>query len=893
MRLILKAMAIGSAALMLLAGVAGAAVPPEEIVLTCPADSVLSGTGCMDKYEASVWRVPNATTNQALVAKIQQGTATVASLMAGGATQLGDGANDYAPCEGSGRSCANGIYAVSVPDVRPSVFLTWFQAQQACANAGKRLPSNAEWQAAVAGTRDPGPDDGATDCNTASGRRIRTGSRSGCVSAVGAFDMVGNVTEWVADWGPRSLACRQWSTKVSPTGDAQCLVGVRTTEEPGAWMRGGQYETMSSGPLAIEAENGPSRNGPDVGFRCIGTAIAMVASPDLIEAAVTTGPPAPSQAPGTTFSVTDTVENLGPGPSGPSITRYYLSLDAVRGPGDILSIGARAVPALAPEASHSGTVIVTIPATTPLNTYFLLACADELATVAETDEGNNCSGSPAAIVTVARPDLVAMTVATDPPAPARAPGTTVSVTDTIKDVGLAPSGPSVTRYYLSLDSVKGAGDILLIGARAVPALAAGASQSGTVAVAIPATPPLNTYFLLACADDLNAVVETNEGNNCVASATPIVTVTRPDLVEHAVTAPPVTKARGATFAMSDTAQNLGAVASAPSVTRYYLSLDAVKSAGDILLIGARAVPALAAGGSHSATVTLTIPTTTPLNSYFLLACADDLSAVIETNEGNNCGASPTAVVTVAGPDLAETAVTTNPPAPSQAPGTTFSVTDTVHNGGPVASGASVTRYYLSLDAVKSVGDILLIGGRAVPALAAGGNSSGTVALAIPTTTPLNSYFLLACADDLSAVVETNEANNCIASPTAIITVTRPDMVEETISAPPATKARGTTFPITDTAQNLGAAASGPSVTRYYLSLDGVKSTGDPLLIGGRAVPALAAGGSHSGTVTVGIPATTPANTYFLLACADDLNAVVETNEGNNCKPSSTSMTVTP
>src|SRR5262245_13996350 len=530
MRLILKAMAIGSAALMRLAGVAGAAVPPEEMVLTCPVDSVLSGTSCMDKYEASVWRVPNATTiNQALVAKIRQGTATVASLMAGGATQLGNAGDDYAPCEDSGRNCANDVYAVSVSGVKPSVLLTWFQAQQACANAGKRLPSNAEWQAAANGTPGAVSDDGATDCNTASGMRIPTGSRSRCVSAVGAVDMVGNVMEWVADWGPRSLACRKWSTAASPTDDAQCLVGAGTTGEPGAWMRGGQYESMSAGPLAIEAENGPSRYGRDVGFRCVGTAIAMLASSDLIEAAVATTPPAPSPAPGRTFSVTDTVENLGPGPSVSSIVRYYLALHAVRGPGDILLTGARAVPALAPEASHSGTAIVTIPATTPLNTYFLLACADDLAAVAETEEGNNCSGSPAAIVTVARPDLVATVVATDPAAPARAPGTTFSVTDRVSDIGLAPSGPSMMRYYLSPNTVKGAGAILLIGSRAVPGVVAGASQSGTVTVGIPATTPLKTYYLLACADDLNAVIETNEANNCGASPSPIVTVTRPDL----------------------------------------------------------------------------------------------------------------------------------------------------------------------------------------------------------------------------------------------------------------------------------------------------------------------------------------------------------------------------
>ena len=46
------------------------------------------------------------------------------------------------------------------------------------------------------------------------------------------------------------------------------------------------------------------------------------------------------------------------------------------------------------------------------------------------------------------------------------------------------------------------------------------------------------------------------------------------------------------------------------------------------------------------------------------------------------------------------------------------------------------------------------------------------------------------------------------------------------------------------------------MTRYYLSLDAVKSAADPLLTGSRAVPGVAAGASHFGTVTVTIPPAT-------------------------------------
>ena len=60
-------------AMVLLVAPAGAAGPPAGPLKKCPADSVVSGAGCMDKYEASVWRVSNPTTaNRGLVARIQQ-----------------------------------------------------------------------------------------------------------------------------------------------------------------------------------------------------------------------------------------------------------------------------------------------------------------------------------------------------------------------------------------------------------------------------------------------------------------------------------------------------------------------------------------------------------------------------------------------------------------------------------------------------------------------------------------------------------------------------------------------------------------------------------------------------------------------------------------------------
>jgi hypothetical protein len=47
-----------------------------------------------------------------------------------------------------------------------------------------------------------------------------------------------------------------------------------------------------------------------------------------------------------------------------------------------------------------------------------------------------------------------------------------------------------------------------------------------------------------------------------------------------------------------------------------------------------------------------------------------------------------------------------------------------------------------------------------------------------------------------------------------------------------------------------------------------------ILNGSRAVPALAAGTTHNGTVSVTLPANTPLNIYYLIACADNLNNVI-------------------
>jgi subtilase family serine protease len=179
---------------------------------------------------------------------------------------------------------------------------------------------------------------------------------------------------------------------------------------------------------------------------------------------------------------------------------------------------------------------------------------------------------------------------------------------------------------------------------------------------------------------------------------------------------------------------------------------------------------------------------------------------------------------------------------------------------------------------------VLSGYRLVPGLAPGAVSTGAVSLLVSTSTPPGTYVLLVCADDPTAVVEASETNNCRASLTSV-QIGRPDLTVSTLSDPPRTAIAGGNFLVTDTVQNQTPFPAGASRVQYYLSLDGAKNTGDKLLVGNRSVPMLGAKGTNGGSVSVTIPIGTAAGRYFLLACADDIAQVIESNETNNCRAS--------
>ncbi len=428
---------------------------------------------------------------------------------------------------------------------------------------------------------------------------------------------------------------------------------------------------------------------------------------------------------GDKVSLTFNILNEGAAVTGPFETQILLSQDDVVDANDIL---AATIAHTGMESGLDGVSAISYPAATPYEfsvpagvadgLWFVLVHVDPKSAVPELNRLDNLGYATSLLqidstllepadLTIGAPKLSQSKSVT--------PGDTVSYTVEIKNIGKGEAKGFKFGVYLSQDEkldlipnqAVGVGDItkhdMLITDPAnstLPSLDEGKAYTVFRALSVP-TLPDGTYFLVAKVDVDNVVTETDEANNIAIGAT---TLTVKKTIKEGVDVgllsmqvKPKASYLGGNIGVSWHVKNLGTMSSPKfPVTIYFCPTSTLSKTQCVINQNKFELPPLAVGEEKLDVSSISISTSTPLQSWYLFMLIDPDNTIAELDESNNLKKwdnPPLKVTATAQVEIKPENLGFHPA--SVVAGAEVKVSHKVVNTGNTGSGATETWYVLS------------------------------------------------------------------------------------------------------------------------------------------------------------------------------------------------------
>lgn len=338
-------------------------------------------------------------------------------------------------------------------------------------------------------------------------------------------------------------------------------------------------------------------------------------------------------AAGGSVSVSCSIYNQGNAATTSSDVGYYLSTDNAWDAADTY-LNNTTGGALAASSSSPRSGSVTIPAATPIGSYYIIYFADNALAISESVETNNYASFAITVDPFTNTILM--------------PSSTGASTYTLCSGTIYDDGGAAGNYSNSVNSTTtlypaAAGNMIRLTfnsflletccdylqiydgpSTAATLIGTYISNPGTVT----ATNGTGALTLRFYSDGSVFYSGFDATISCVSQGA------LPDLSSIYPACSPITIVQGGTGSTSCQVINSGGSSSAQNILGYYLSADTLWDAADVYL-SSDTVPVLAAAGTTALTEIITIPSATATGSYYLLFVSDTALAVSENVETNN------------------------------------------------------------------------------------------------------------------------------------------------------------------------------------------------------------------------------------------------------------------